>query len=82
MEPAILYDEVKRQANIAKHGFDFAALTPDFFLSATILGGKTGRLLAVGLFEGDAVTVVFRPMGREAISVVSMRPASRKERRV
>jgi uncharacterized DUF497 family protein len=27
----ITYDEPKRQANLAKHGMDFAALTIEFF---------------------------------------------------
>jgi uncharacterized DUF497 family protein len=75
------WDESKRVANLAKHdGLDFAALTPVFFESATIIPTKLGRSLAVGRFEGSLVTAVFAPLGREAISVISMRPASRKER--
>lgn len=79
----IMYDEAKRKTNIGKHGLDFAALTFEFFLSATILPGKLGRAVAVGEFNGQIiVAVVFRPLGSEALSVISMRPASHKERKV
>lgn len=77
----ITWDETKRLTNIAKHGMDFAALTVDFFEAATIYPAKAGRLLAIGELNGEiVVTVVFRPLGAEAIAVISMRPASRKER--
>jgi uncharacterized DUF497 family protein len=42
---------------------------------------KRDRFVAVGEYDaGITVTVVFRPLGAEAVSVISMRPASRKER--
>ena len=56
--PVIVWDEPKRQANLADRGLDFADLDEAFFLDA----------------------VVFAPLGTEGFSVVSMRPASRKER--
>jgi uncharacterized DUF497 family protein len=37
------------------------------------------RYLAVGELRGSLVAVVFRPLGAEALSVISMRPANRKE---
>ena len=77
----IIYDEPKRLANIEKHGFDFADLDVAFFEAARVLPAKGGRFMAIGDFEGEIITVVFRPLGTEALSVVSMRPASRKERR-
>ena len=77
----ITYDEPKRQANLAKHGMDFAALTVEFFEDAAIFPAKEGRLFAIGELDGEIViAVVFRPLGSEALSVISMRPASRKER--
>ncbi len=77
----IVWDEPKRQQNLAKHGLDFADLDVSFFLSASIRMAKTGRAIAIGEFQGRViVAVVFLPMGREAISIISMRPASRKER--
>ena len=67
--------------NLAKHGLDFAALTQAFFEEAVIYPGKQGRLRAVGnLKQGTPWTVVFALLGNEAVSVVSMRQASKKER--
>jgi uncharacterized DUF497 family protein len=78
-----VWDEPKRRRNIQKHGLDFTALTLDFFASSTILPGREGRLVAIGELDGVMIiAVVFAPRGSEAISVISMRPASRKERAV
>jgi uncharacterized DUF497 family protein len=77
----IVWDEPKRQQNLAKHGLDFAKLDVSFFLNASIRTAKNGRAIAIGEFQGRVViAVVFLPMGREAISIISMRPASRRER--
>lgn len=76
----ILWDEPKRIANLDKHGFDFAALTDEFFEESTVVPAKRGRWMAVGYLEGRAISVVFLPLGREALSVISMRPAGAKER--
>lgn len=77
----ITYDENKRQTNIEKHGLDFAALSFEFFLAAKIFPAKLGRSVAVGEFNGQIiVAVVFKPLGSEALSVISLRPASSKER--
>ncbi|WP_275787712.1 BrnT family toxin [Pararhizobium gei] len=78
----ITYDEPKRLSNIAKHGYDFADLTVEFFEAARIEDAKQGRFLAIGDFNGTVVVaVVFRPLGSEALSVISMRRASRNERK-
>lgn len=78
----IVWDEPKRRANLLKHGFDFAALTEGFFAAATIVPAKAGRFMAVGDLDGVAmvVVVVFAPLGSEAVSVISMRRATAKER--
>ncbi|GLK78791.1 BrnT family toxin [Methylopila turkensis] len=76
----ITWDEPKRLANIEKHAMDFADLTLEFFARAAIGPAKGGRLYAIGELDG-VVTVIFARLGTEAISVVSMRPASVKERR-
>lgn len=77
----IVYDEYKRIENVKKHGFDFADLTAEFFAEATITDAKQGRMIAIGfLFEG-IVSTVYAKLGTEAISIISMRPASRKERK-
>lgn len=59
---------------------DFADLDPDFFDEAIIGEAKDGRLQAVG-FVADVTTVIFVELGTEAVSVISMRPASMKERK-
>lgn len=77
----IVWDEPKRQSNIAKHGMDFADLTVEFFEAAHVEPTKQDRFLAIGELSGIAIiAVVFRPLGSEALSVISMRRASRKER--
>ena len=75
----ILWDEPKRLANLDKHGLDFADLTEDFFSVAVIRAARSERYLAIGLLEASPVAVVFRPLGAEGLSVISMRPANRKE---
>lgn len=82
MDRVIVWDEPKRQANIAKHGFDFADLTLDFFLSATLVPAHSGRLAAIGRLEDGTVTTIYYELGAEALSIVSLRPASKKEREI
>ena len=77
----ITWNKIKRASNLAKHGMDFADLDGDFFANATVMPAKQGRYMATGEFAGMIITVVFAPLGSEALSVISMRPASRKERR-
>ena len=78
----IVWDEPKREANLIKHQMDFASLTEGFFESSVVVPVKEGRYAAVGHHFGDAILVVFAVLGTEAISVISMRPASRSERRL
>jgi uncharacterized protein len=83
----IVWDEPKRRSNLAKHGLDFADLEGAFeFTAALMVRARRGslgqlRLKAVGAFRDRVVTVVFAPLGTEAISIISFRPASQKERR-
>lgn len=76
----IVWDEPKRQANIAKHGYDFADLSVEFFLGAQVVQAKERRWMAVGRFADGTIAVVFVTLGSEGLSVISMRAASRKER--
>jgi len=76
----IIWDENKRQSNIEKHGLDFADLSMDFFETSLILPAKKNRFMAINVFLDSVATVVFAKLGADAISVISMRPASRKER--
>ncbi|MGO9740636.1 MAG: BrnT family toxin [Roseiarcus sp.] len=77
----ITWDEAKRVANFDKHGLDFADLTLEFFRDAIVYPAKEGRLLAIGRLAGIGfvAAVIFAPRGTEAISVISIRPASTKE---
>lgn len=77
----IVWDEPKRLTNLAKHALDFANLDTNFFSEAALGAVDMDGFVAVGEWAGAAITMVFRPLGAEAISVISMRPASRKERR-
>ena len=76
----IVWDEPKRQTNLADRGLDFADLDEAFFLDAVVVPAKRGRFMAIGWFGEAILAVVFAPLGTEGLSVVSMRPASRKER--
>ncbi|GJE55417.1 MULTISPECIES: BrnT family toxin [Methylobacterium] len=85
----IIYDESKRQANIAKHGFDFsefeAAFSFDRFVTLPAKASRTGRIrfTLVGTWKGATVVVaIVSPLGTEAVSLVSIRHANAKERAV
>ena len=81
MDRRIFWDEPKRQANLVRHRIDFADLTVDFFLAAVVVRARDGRLAAIGAIEDRTVTAIFKPLGAEAISVISLRPSSRQERK-
>ena len=77
----IVWDEPKRISNLAKHGFDFADLDEEFFLSAHIVPTHGGRQMAIGTLADGTVVVIFAALGSEGLSVISMRRASAKERK-
>ena len=76
----IVWDEPKRRSNLDKHGLDFASLTEGFFADAVILPARQNRHMAIGRLEDGTIVVVFTVLGTEAVSVLSMRPASKAER--
>ena len=77
----IIWDEMKRETNLAKHGLDFADLTTEFFDEAIVVPSYDRRSIAIGKWNGVfVIAVVFLGLGQEALSVISMRPTSRKER--
>lgn len=80
----IVWDEPKRLANLDKHGLDFADLNESFFDSALVLPShsKNKRWVAIGVSIRGVVVVVFARLGREGVSIISMRPASRSERKL
>ena len=77
-----MWDERKRHINLKGRGFDFADLDIEFFAASVVVPAKEGRFMAIGRFRGAIMSVIFKPLGTEAVSVISMRPASRKERKV
>ncbi|MER8482752.1 BrnT family toxin [Mesorhizobium sp. M1322] len=78
----MIWDEPKRVTNLENRGLDFAKLDIEFFATAIVLPAKAGWLKAIGELRETILAVIFRPLGSEAISVISMRRASRKERSV
>ncbi|MCG5241896.1 BrnT family toxin [Azospirillum doebereinerae] len=77
----IVYDPPKRAANLDKHGLDFADLEDGvFFETALVRPAKDGRFMAIGRLADGTISVVFALLGTEGISIISMRPASTKER--
>ena len=78
----ILWDEPKRLANLDKHGLNFADLDETFFDSALVLPSRHRRWIGIGKNIHGVIVVVFVALGKEAVSVISMRPASRNERKL
>jgi uncharacterized protein len=88
-EMKIVWDEPKRLANVDKHGLDFREFEEGFSWEACLVfpsrPSQTGRARRqmIGELNGELVVVaVVSPLGSEALSLVSLRPASSKERRL
>ncbi|MGV7215693.1 BrnT family toxin [Bradyrhizobium sp. UFLA05-112] len=77
----IIWDEPKRLANLDKHGMNFADLNERFFDRAFVLPARGKRYRAIGVNIRGVICVVFAVYGKEAISIISMRPASKDERK-
>jgi hypothetical protein len=79
----IVFDDAKRAGNLAKHGYDFADLALPWFEAATVLPGKgRNRLMAIGPLGGVTIAVIFQSLGVQGLSVISMRHASARERKL
>ena len=80
----IVWDEPKRLANLDKHGLDFADLNETFFDNDLVIPShdKSKRWIGIGVSIRRVVVVVFARLGREGVSIISMRPASRSERKL
>jgi uncharacterized DUF497 family protein len=76
----IIWDEPKRLANLDKHGMDFADLNDRFFDTALVLDAHGKRYRAIGVNIRGVISVIFAVYGKEAVSIISMRPANKKER--
>jgi hypothetical protein len=75
-----VWDESKRQINLSRHGLYFADLDEWFFLDTITVPAKGNRYMAIGRLNDGTIAVVFVLLGAEGVSVISVRPASRKER--
>ncbi|MBF0474646.1 MAG: BrnT family toxin [Deltaproteobacteria bacterium] len=77
------WDERKRQSNIEKHGLDFldviAVFEAPHVVVPSIYGGDEERFLAIGIFEGRCVTVVYT-IRTKVIRIISFRRARHEER--
>ena len=85
---AISYDDLKRQMNLDAHGFDFAEFAERFDATHAVFvetkPSRTGiqRFRVIGRWsDGRIVTAILSPLGSEAWSLVSLRTASKLERR-
>lgn len=77
----ITWDEPKRLKTLRERGLDFADLTEAFFTASLVVPAKQDRWMAIGPMLDGVIAVVFIVLGTEGLSVISMRPASRKERK-
>lgn len=78
----IVWDEPKRETNLRNHGVDFIAVSEGFdFAGADVSASYGGRFKATASLGDALLTLVFLLLGTEGISLISARPASKKERR-
>ena len=77
------WDEGKRRSNLGKHGLDFFDVSAVFeephITVPSAHEGEEERFLAIGVFEGRVVTVVYTTRS-EAIRIISFRRARHEER--
>ena len=83
----IIVPEPKRTANLAKHRIDLAdfetAFSWDRYLVVAARPGRTGRARErfIGTMHARTVVAIVSPLGSEGLAVISIRPASPRERR-
>lgn len=81
----IIIGELKRLSNLRKHGPDIADFAEDFdgAQQSAACPSRTGRARfgPIGRFNGAVVVAaIVSPLGSEALSLVSLRVASQRER--
>jgi len=80
----VSWNEAKRRTNLAKHGMDLADVASFDFENATIEEDRDARgeqrFRAIG-FVGDRLCFCVYTDRGDDIHAISIRPASRKERR-
>lgn len=77
----ILWDEPKRFTNIEDHGLDFADAEHFDWVSSLVRPSHSRRFRAIGMLNNRLVAIIFAPVGTEAVSIISMRHASKNERK-
>ena len=87
MRVNLVWDEVKRRTNLAKHGLDFVdageVLESRFRLDLAVVRSGELRLQSISYALGFlAVLTVVHTERQGATRVISFRPASSKEREV
>ncbi|MEK1854249.1 MAG: BrnT family toxin [Phyllobacterium sp.] len=78
----ITWDENKTHSESGETRLQFCRLNMEFFAASTILPSKQNRMMAIGVLGNNVIAVVFARLGREGLSVISMRTASQKERKI
>ena len=80
------WDENKNQQNVKKHGLDFGD-TEEMFSGLLLLRPDTrkdygeSRSIGVGTIRGRTAFVVFTERGPNIIRIISLRKATRRERK-
>jgi uncharacterized protein len=80
------WDEAKNQANIRKHGFDFAD-AEEMFRGPLLVRPDTrqdygeDRWIGIGMIGGQVAFVAFAERPRDTIRIISLRKADHEERR-
>jgi uncharacterized DUF497 family protein len=80
------WNEAKNHSNIRKHGLDFAE-AEEMFRGVLLARPDTRedyretRWIGIGAIRGRTAVVVFAERGPETIRIISLRKASRRERK-
>jgi uncharacterized DUF497 family protein len=80
------WDERKNRENIKKHGFDFVD-AEEMFRGVLVVDPDTrkdygeSRWSGIGTIRGRTAVLVFTERGPETIRIISLRKASRRERK-
>jgi uncharacterized DUF497 family protein len=83
----IVWDESKRLSNLEIHGIDFVDVSDRFAFEDAVIApthpgaDRRARFIAIGPLDGRLVTIIFSPLGTEALSLISVRRTSHKERK-
>lgn len=80
------WDQIKNRSNIRKHGFDFADAEEMFrnnLLARPDSREDYGerRWIGTGAIRGRIAVVVFTERGTDTVRIISLRKASRRERK-